>query len=61
MTMNYEEMTKEELIQKIKSLEAELKKSKDSLENWYESWKKEEKKVDALRSIIFGALNLLEQ
>lgn len=54
-------MTNDDLTQKVKSLETELKAKNELVKHWYEAWEKEEKEVDALRSIIFGALNLLKQ
>ena len=56
-----EEMTKDDLIKKIKYLESELKKSKESSDFWFKKSQETENKLNALRSIISGTLTILEQ
>lgn len=59
--INYEEMTKDDLIAKIKSLEMEVKKEEESKDFWFKKYKDTDNRLDALRSIIFGTLTILEQ
>lgn len=58
--METKELSKEELLSKIESLESDLKKIKEESDMWYNQARKTEKKFSAFRDMVKGLVVLIE-
>lgn len=58
--METKDVSKEELLSKIESLESDLKKVKEDSDMWYNKARETEKKFSAFRNTVKGLVVLIE-
>lgn len=58
--MEIKDLTKEELLSKIESLESELKRVKEDSNMWYNKTRELEKKLSAFRNMVKGLIVFIE-